>query len=156
MLKEIYQQLKQKFSSDHAASEQPQQPDNSPAPLSTERIKAVVAELNSASTIFSEAGFIMDQLDIDIGLSSHIVPHFRQLKESSPAEQEQVLAQLEDNSIIKFVLISLFKSSNMKSLLDNTDMFFHHVSIDISTAPSVKTVFKREYSVADQLETTRH
>ena len=156
MLKEMYQQLKQKFSSDSVESQQPQQPDSAPAPLSTERIKAVVAELNSASTLFSEAGFIMDQLDIDIGLSSHLIPHFRQLKEISSEEQEQVLAQLEDNSIIKFVLISLFKSSNMKSLLDNTDMFFHHVAIDISTAPSVRTVFKREYSIADQFETTRH
>ncbi|MCW8880399.1 MAG: hypothetical protein OQK04_04115 [Kangiellaceae bacterium] len=156
MLKEMYQQLKQKFSSESGGNEEPQQPDKSPASLSTERIKAVVAELNSASTTFSEAGFIMDQLDINIGLSSHIIPHFRQLKEISPEEQEQLLGQLEANSIIKFVLISLFKSSNMKSLLDNTDMFFHHVAIDISTAPSVCTVFKREYSVADQFENTRH
>jgi hypothetical protein len=122
--------------------------------LNTEKIKAIVAELNQSDDLFKECGFIMERLDIGIGLDSIITPCFKQLT-ILPSEQEaEMLKQAEGSSITQFVLLSLFKSSKMKSLMENSNMDFYRIEIDITSSPSVKTIFKRkelaDYEIPDR------
>ncbi|TQV86384.1 hypothetical protein [Aliikangiella coralliicola] len=156
MIKEIFEHIKRRFEHDSDQPESPASDTSSLTQLTTEKIKALIADLNNAQPIFTEAGFIMEQLDIEIGLIPKLTPHFRQLKEISKQEEDQLLNQLNDRRLIKFILISLFKSSRMKSLLENADMYFHGIEIDITATPSVRTVFKREHSVAETYDITKH
>ena len=156
MIKGIFDQIKRKL--EQNSEEQSSQGSDSASltQLTTDKIKALIAELNNAHPVFTEGGFIMEQLDIEIGLIPKLTPHFIQLKEISSQEEEQLLSQLNDRKMIKFIMISLFKSSRMKSLMENTDMYFHGIEIEITATPSVRTVFKRGHSVAESYDVTRH
>lgn len=129
--------------------------------LSTDKIKAIVAQIHGHSNTFVSAGFVMEQLDIEIGLKSRITPHFKQTREISPEEQSALLEQTSDSSLIQFVLMSLFRSKKMEGLFENTEMSFHEVAIDITSEPCVRTTFKRNAldtseSTPPEIEVTRH
>ncbi len=119
------------------------QPETASQTLDTEKIKAIIAELNGADELFKEAGFVMQRLEIAIGLVSIITPCFTQTHLTSSEQEKQLLQQAGNKNITGFVLLSLFKSSRMKSLMDETPMEFHSIEIDITTSPLVKTIFKR-------------
>jgi hypothetical protein len=119
--------------------------------LSSDKIKAVVADLTSANQLFKDAGFLMEQLEIEVGLVPKITPQFKQTKEITLEEENTILQALTDRNMIKFVLISLFKSSKMKALMEGTELYFYGIEIEITSAPAVKTIFKRKYSADDTL-----
>lgn len=129
--------------------------------LSTDKIKAIVAQIHGHSETFVSAGFVMERLDIEIGLKSRITPHFKQTQEISAEEQTALLEQTKDSSLIQFVLMSLFRSKKMEGLFENTEMSFHEVAIDITSEPCVRTTFKRNVaktseSISPEIAVTRH
>ncbi len=156
MLKSLFSQLKNKLGNDQQEQLEEKPHEDPITTLTSDKIKAIVAELTSSNQIFEEAGFIMEQLEIEVGLTSRITPRFKQIKTITAEEESQLLERISHQKMISFVLISLFKSSRMKSLLQDTNMIFHGIEIEIATAPSVKTIFKREQLNPDLIEETRH
>ena len=150
MLKGLFSKLN-KNSSDSNVDETVSTSDSSGTLLSSDKIKAVVADLTGANQLFKEAGFLMEQLEIEVGSVPKIIPQFKQTKEISKEEENKILEQLVNRNMIKFVLISLFKSSKMKALMEGTELYFYGIEIEITSAPAVKTIFKRKYSANDSL-----
>ncbi|WP_444994372.1 hypothetical protein [Aliikangiella sp. IMCC44359] len=148
MIKDLFEQLKKKLeptASDFSTNEKAEDKPSSPiGQLTTEKIKAIVAELTAETPLFEEAGFLMEQLEIEIGLIPKIVPQFTQTKEISPEEEANFLGQLNNKQLLKFVLQSLFKASRMKALLESTELYLYGIEISVSAPPSVKTIFKRQ------------
>jgi len=155
MLKEWFDQLIHRRGDDSSSEAEKPQTDSA-STLDTEKIKAIISELNAADQIFVESGFLMEKLEISLGGKAKVVPHFKQVKEISIEEQEQMLARVDNRSIIKFALLSLFKSSRIRALFDNTSLYFHEVTIDICSEPNVTTIFKRAHSISDPTEVTHH
>ncbi len=127
------------------------QPATGFANLSADKLKAVIASLTKAETIFIKAGYRMEQLDVEFGNATKLTPYFKQLESISQQQHDDLLAVLEDQQLIKFILISLNKSSRMQSLFDNSELYYYGMEIDISSAPTVRTIFKRKDSVAEVL-----
>ncbi len=144
MLKDLFQHLIQKLDSQPEQSEFPEENNSSPiGQLTSEKIKAIVAELAAAEPHFKAAGFSMEQLEIEVGILPKIVAQFKQLNEISKEHENQILDGLKDKRLIQFLLLSLFKASRMKHLMENVDMVFHGVEIEIAAPPSVRTIFKK-------------
>ena len=139
------------------APETPKKADNvADQALSTDKIKAIVAEINAHEENFKAAGFLMESIDIEIGIKSSITPHFKQVNELSDEEQNQVIADIGESSLIQFVVMSLFRSTKMGGLFENTEMKFHRVAIDITATPSVKTTFVRDFKFEQVSDVTHH
>ena len=112
--------------------------------LTTGKIKEVIISLNEAESIFERAGYHLQQMKVEFGNTPKLIPHFKQLNQIDEDEQDALLAEVEDKPLIRFVLISLFKSSQMQSLFDNSALYFYGMEIDISGSPCVRTIFKRK------------
>ena len=117
--------------------------------LSSNKLKAIISSLNQAEPIFTRAGYRMEQLDVEFGIEQRITPHFKQLELVSQQKQDELLAELNDQQLIKFIIISLNKSGRMQSLFENSELYYYGVEIDISSNPSVRTIFKRKDSMAE-------
>lgn len=117
--------------------------------LSSDKLKAIILTLNEAEPIFTLAGYQMEQLDVEFGVEQKITPHFKQLEPVSQQQQDKLLAELGEQQLIKFIIISLNKSSRMQSLFENSELYYYGIEIDISSNPSVRTIFKRKDSVAE-------
>ncbi|MDH5432621.1 MAG: hypothetical protein OEY19_01655 [Gammaproteobacteria bacterium] len=157
MLKNIFSHFKK---SDDERPPAEQLDDNksgsSASTLNADSIKAIIADLNAASSFFKEAGFIMQQIEITAGQEPKITPQFRQFHELTSEEENHLLSQLDDKAIIKFVIMSLFKSSRLQGLFENTEMELYGIEICITGTPSVKTIFKRDNSPVQVTKATRH
>lgn len=117
--------------------------------LSAEKLKSVIVSLNNAEPIFQAAGYIMEQLDVEFGSQPKLTPRFRQQAQINEAQQQEVLELVKEQQLIKFILISLFKSGRMQSLFEDSELYFYGMEIDISSIPSVRTVFRRKESIAE-------
>ncbi|MET1253554.1 hypothetical protein [Aliikangiella maris] len=155
MIKDLFEQIKQKltpqsnqsYATDtHTTNQEATSPIGQ---LTTDKIKAIVAELTQAGPLFAQAGFTMEQLEIEIGLLPKVLPQFVQIKEIPISEESVFLNQLKDQKLLQFVLHSLFKASRMKSLLENTNLSLYGIEISVSAPPSVKTIFKREIPLSN-------
>lgn len=165
MLNQLLSLFRKKPSlNEDAVREEATQPETAATNLNSDRIRAVIAELNQADAIFQEAGFLMQTLQVEIGVTPKVIPRFVQLSALSETEENALLerfeAQTKSSGIIKFVLISLFKASKMKALMQSTPFIFCGIEIDITTAPTVKAFFERYAPAQDKPlggdEITRH
>ena len=91
----------------------------------------------------------MEQLDVEFGTSPKLTPHFKQQELISEEQHEELLSEIVDQQLIKFMLISLHKSARMQSLFDDSELYYYGMEIDISSVPSVRTIFKRKEQVAE-------
>lgn len=150
MIKDLFEQLKKKVD---ISSHDPLSTEDTNSPitkLTTDKLKAIVADLTNAGPIFKEAGFVMEQLEVEVGLLPKIVPQFHQINKIPKEDEDAVLQQLNDRKLLQFVLQSLFKSSRMEALLGSTDLGLHAIEIEISAPPSVRTIFKRKPAESEE------
>lgn len=129
--------------------------------LDSNKIRALVAELVENDHLFQQAGFSLQQLKIEIGLSSKIICQFIQHKKIDATDEEKLIASVKNKNIIYFILISLFKSVGMKSMLNKSQLDFSGVEINITNPPSVTTLFKRKTTSCNNIqdikvEATKH
>ena len=117
--------------------------------LSAEKLKSVIISLNKAEPIFRSAGYVMERLDVEFGTQPKLTPRFKQHAQIDEPQQQQALKLAEEQQLIRFILISLFKSGRMQSLFDESELYFYGMEIDISSVPSVRTIFKRKEPMAE-------
>ena len=143
MFKSLLNRLKNDSKVPHQSADN-QSGQNSPANiLDTDRIKAIIHELNSSVPVFERAGFVYDALDVHIGLNSKITPYFKQTEIISEQTQEEILATCQSQPLIQFILMSLFRSVKMRPLFQDSGLEFDQVSVEITSEPGVTTRFKR-------------
>ncbi|MDQ7049238.1 MAG: hypothetical protein Q9M92_06730 [Enterobacterales bacterium] len=111
--------------------------------LSSEKIKSIIITLNQAEPIFDKAGYCMQQLDVVFGLEPKLTGHFKKIKDVNQADYEALIAQLEENQLIRFILISLHKSERINKLFSDSDLEYYGMTIDIAAQPSVTSIFKK-------------
>jgi len=146
MFRRIFNKNEKATNSENAA---PEESTNSFTQLTAEKLKSVIMSLNQAESTFKDAGYIMQQLDVEFGNTPKLTPRFKQLEIIDEDKQDKLLADIVDQQLIKFILISLFKSGRMKSLFEGSELYFYGMEIDISSEPSVRTIFKRKDSIAE-------
>lgn len=110
--------------------------------LGVEKLKAVISEVTNAFPLFEKAGFEIEEVQVEIGIAPKLMPRFRHVKDISVSDQEAILEEVKDKQLIKFMLISLFKSSKMKNLIQDPKLNFHAIEIDLTAVPSVRGIFK--------------
>ena len=119
------------------------------ANLSADKLKAIIVSLNKAEPAFKRAGYLMEQLDVEFGTTPKLTPYFKQLMTITEEVQETLLAEVSEQQLIKFILISLFKSARMQSLFADSEFYYYGMEIDISGVPCVRTIFKRKEALAE-------
>ncbi len=123
--------------------------------LSSEKIKSIIVTLNLAQPTFEKAGYTMEQLDVVFGLEPKLTAHFKKINAIELATFEDIIQQLADNQLIRFILISLHKSERMNLLFEDSDLDYYGIAIDISSKPSVTSIFKKIESRAEIIPINR-
>lgn len=123
-------------------SEQSTAPSGGFGELGVEKLKAVINEVTAAFPLFERAGFAIDEVQVEIGLAPKLMPRFRHVKDISVEEQQAIIDEASSKQLIQFMLISLFKSSKMKNLIQDPKLDFHAIEIDLTATPSVRGIFK--------------
>ena len=105
------------------------------------KIKAMLDELNADLPIFEKAGYKLHSLEVEVGISPKLIPHFRVCEHISKDEQKAILEEVRHKRILHALLSSLFKSSYLKNVLRVGDLDFHGLRIELSAIPTVRLQF---------------
>ncbi len=138
IFKHFSRKPKQEESSQSESQEQPKMF----ADLGMEKLKAVIDEVTSSFAIFEKAGFEVEEVQVEIGVAPKLIPRFKHLRDIPIADQEALIEEAGDRKLVKFMLISLFKSSKMQKLIKDPKLEFHAIEIDLTAVPSVRGIFK--------------
>ncbi|WP_144391742.1 hypothetical protein [Pleionea sediminis] len=107
-----------------------------------EKLKAVIDEVTASFSLFEKAGFEVEEVQVEIGVAPKLMPRFKYVRDISPNEQEKLIAEAGDKKLVKFMLISLFKSAKLQKLIQDPKLEFYAIEIDLTAVPSVRGVFR--------------
>jgi len=105
------------------------------------KIKDMLDELHDDLPIFEKAGYKLHSLEVEIGISPKLIPHFRICEHISEEEQKAILEEVRHKRVLHMLLSSLFKSSYLKKVLRVGNLDFHGLKIELSAIPTVKLLF---------------
>ncbi len=124
--------------------------------LGIEKLKSVIAEVSAAIPLFEKAGYEVEEIQVEIGMTPKLMPRFRVAREISVAEQQHMLEEAGERKLVKFILISLFKSTKMKNLIQDPKLEFHSIEIDLTAVPSVRGIFKTGKNTENVIRLNSH
>ena len=105
------------------------------------KIKDMLDELNADLPIFEKAGYKLHSLEVEVGISPKLIPHFRVCDHISEEAQKAILEEVRHKRILHALLASLFKSSYLKKVLRVGNLDFHGIRIELSAVPTVRLQF---------------
>ena len=107
-----------------------------------EKLKAIIQEVTTEFPLFERAGFVVEEVQVEIGAVPKLMPRFKITRELSSQEQEDFLQEVADKKLIKFMLLSLFKASRMKNLIQDPGLEFCAIEIDLAAMPVVRGIYR--------------
>ncbi len=105
------------------------------------KIRDLTDELHDDLPIFERAGYSLHSLEVELGISPKLIPHFKVEKQISQEEQQTILDEVKHKRILSLLLSSLFKSSYLKEILKIGNLEFHGLKIELSAIPKVRLLF---------------
>jgi len=109
-----------------------------------DKLKNGIQNLNDALPEIEEAGFILVRLDVDIALLPRLFARFRQEHLVSDEERESILKKTKKNKFLNFILLGLFKASDIKNEISIDNIDLKEIELEIGLTPSAKLIFRRE------------
>jgi hypothetical protein len=105
------------------------------------KIKQMLDELHEDLPIFEKAGYKLHSLEVEIGISPKLIPHFRVCEHITEEKQKAILEEVRHKRMLYMLLLSLFKSSYLKKILRIGNLDFHGLKIELSAVPTVRLLF---------------
>ncbi len=137
----FFKNLFNKITSSNSSSSNEQEP-KLISEVGVDKLKAIIAEVTAAFPIFEKAGFEIEELQIEVGLVPKFLPRFKQVKTISQQDQDAILQEVQNKKLVKFMLISLFKSTKMQSLIQDPKLEFYGLEIEVTAVPAVRGIFR--------------
>jgi len=109
-----------------------------------DKLKNGIRNLNDALPEIEEAGFVLVRLDVDIALLPRLFARFKQEHLISDEERESILKKTKKNKFLNFILIGLFKASDIKNEISIDNIDLKEIELEIGLTPSAKLIFRRE------------
>ncbi len=109
-----------------------------------DKLKNGIRNLNDALPEIEEAGFVLVRLDVDIALLPRLFARFKQEHTIRVEKRESILKKTKKNKFLNFILIGLFKASDIKNEISIDNIDLKEIELEIGLTPSAKLIFRRE------------
>ncbi len=116
----------------------------------TDKLKAIFEEVANASLLIKEAGFELDEIELELSLPPKVISHYVFLETVSEGKKEELLERTKDNKMIRLILKSLFKVSSLQSTMKIGKYKMFEVEIEIGMIPAVKLKFNKKFYLPEQ------
>ena len=104
-------------------------------------ILAVVNDLNDALPHLAQAGYIMNELEIEVGVPPKLIPHFT-VDETLVENTEQSLTDLEGNTVGYALFKALLKAVDLQQKIVIDGMKYSCIEIELGLIPAVRLSYK--------------
>lgn len=119
--------------------------------VGTDKLAAMFKEVGNSSGLISEAGYELDEIEVELSMPPKLIPHFIFKEVISEEKRQELLTRTADNKLMNLLLKSLFKASTLQSSLRMGTFQMFEVEIEIGIIPAVKLKFNRQASTNQNL-----
>jgi len=112
--------------------------------------EALMSSFNDALPHLKKAGYVLTELEIEVGISPKLIPHFYH----DPAVEldlEQALEALKDNTVGTALMISLAQASNLQKTVEISHMQFNHIEVELGPIPALKLQYKNDNAIKEYI-----
>ena len=102
--------------------------------------------------VFSEAGYALAGMEMELGLNPKVIAHFRRHAEVPQREQEQLVAELEkkppdNDSLVALLLKSLLKVQAMEKRVRLERLALAEITLEVGIPPAARIAWREEFNV---------
>ncbi len=105
------------------------------------KIREYTTELNELIPSINAMGYEIKEIEIEVGISPKLIPHFAKVKDVSEEITQSELDKYKDKKLSIFILSSLVKASSMRDIINIGTLKFTEVELELSVIPAVKMKF---------------
>ena len=120
------------------------------------RLAETVTQFEDTVPIFAKAGFLLERIEVDVGFTPKVIPHFALSGEASEADRQAALKELKSHRTSRMVMESLIKATALQRFLQGGSMDFVGLEVHMGAMPTVRLKFKvRNESEEERLEAAK-
>jgi len=112
--------------------------------------EALIADFKAALPHLSKAGYVLTELEIEVGISPKLIPHFYH-DPTVKVDLDKVLASLKGNNIGTALMVSLAQASKLQKKVEISHMQFNHIEVELGPIPSLKLQYKNDHAIKDYI-----
>ncbi len=133
----------------HTTTAAPKKPMQTLRHFGHDKVVDIANQFHSALPAFEKAGFKLQNLEIEVGISPKIIPHFMIVEQPSEEEKKQAIKEIQSNRLMKPVMDALLKASYLHRHIKIGDLPFIGLEVHFAIVPTVRLIFgKHRYPVA--------
>ena len=111
------------------------------AELGSGKIQELVSSFQQALPALGVAGYEITELEIELGLTPKLIPHFRYL-DKAQEDVERAQETLRHNKLGMMILNGLLKAGEVQRQIKIAGFSFAHVEIELGLIPCVRLQYK--------------
>ena len=104
-------------------------------------VNKALDDLNAATPSLKKAGYLLEEMEIEIGVPPKLIPRFS-IYESQDESRDEAAEELKTNRVGKNILKGLNVARSLESKLKVRNMEFSHIEIEIGVVPTVKLRYR--------------
>jgi hypothetical protein len=116
--------------------------------LGAEKVQALVASFQRALPAIKLAGYELTELEIELGITPKLIPHFRHTG-TSAENVERANDAVRDNKLGALLLGALLKAGDVHKQINVAGFRFSHVEIELGLIPAVRLQYKGDGAGAE-------
>ncbi len=152
MFKELMEKSKegmQRLShANHTTITAPNKPMQTFRHLGHDKVVDMANQFHSSLPIFEKAGFKLQNLEIEVGISPKIIPHFMIIGQPSEEQQKQAISEMQSHRLMKPVMDALVKASYLHKHIKIGNLPFIGLEVHFAIVPTVRLIFgKHRYPI---------
>ncbi len=104
--------------------------------------EVVFNNLNDALPHLAKAGYIMSELEVEIGAPPKLIPHFV-LDQTRVSDNDRLEREFEGNPVGYALFKALLKAADLQKKISVNDMNFARVEIELGIVPAVRICYQK-------------
>ncbi|GAV20466.1 hypothetical protein MMIC_P1432 [Mariprofundus micogutta] len=115
--------------------------------LSTE---AIMQDFNAALPHLRKAGYILTEMEVELGIPPKLIPHFYHDPDVK-LDLQKTLKKLGDNNIGSALIMALAEAGTLQKQIEVADMQFNHIEVELGLIPALKLQYKNGIGIQDYI-----
>ena len=106
-----------------------------------DKLNELAASVNEAMPIITQAGFVVEQINVSLGVPPKAILRARVVRELTDTEYESLVASLGEQVVTSVVAGTFLKAASLHRSFRIGSMQSSHIEIELSPLPAVRFLF---------------
>jgi len=109
-------------------------------------VEAILQDFNAALPHLKKAGYVLTELEVEIGIPPKLIPHFYH-DPKLKLDIEEALAALKGNIIGTALILALEQAGRLQQDMEISGMQFSHIEVELGPIPALKIQYKNDDAI---------